>query len=245
MFDQTFVDTRAHTRRPWTMAASLLMQIGVTAALLIMPLLHPEILHLRLEIPVWVPLKPLAKELPPEAKTPSRSHTPPTPRVISVFAAPPRVPRQISMDADVPQLISLMMAGPASSTDRSAVTPGLSDALPVYTAPAPPPPTVKKKETPKGPAHVSSGVQAAKMVFGPRPLYPALARAARIQGTVRIQAVISPNGTIQNLSVMSGPPLLIAAALDAVERWRYRPTLLNGEPVEVATEIDVNFTLSQ
>jgi periplasmic protein TonB len=244
MFDQTFVDTHAHARRPWTMAASLLMQIGVAATLLIMPLLHPEMLRLKIEIPVWVPLKPLAKELPPEAKTPSRSHTPPTPRVISVFAAPPRVPRQISMDAEAPQFTSLTMAGPSSSADRSAVIPGLSDALPVYTPP-PAPPLVKKIETPKGPTHVSSGVQAAKMVFGPRPLYPALARAARLQGTVKIQAVISPNGTIQNLSVMSGPPLLIAAALDAVRRWRYQPTLLNGEPVEVATEIDVNFTLSQ
>jgi periplasmic protein TonB len=90
---------------------------------------------------------------------------------------------------------------------------------------------------------VGGGVQSAKLIFGPKPLYPPIARAARTQGTVRIQAVIARDGSIQHLQVVSGPPLLIAVALEAVQRWRYQPTLLNGQPVEVITEIDVNFTL--
>ena len=76
-------------------------------------------------------------------------------------------------------------------------------------------------------------------------MYPPLAKAARVQGTVKFEAKISKEGTIEDLKVVSGPPLLIQAALDAVKQWLYKPTLLNGEPVEVLTTIDVNFTLSQ
>jgi protein TonB len=83
------------------------------------------------------------------------------------------------------------------------------------------------------------------LIFQPRFEYPALAKMARIQGVVRLEAVISRDGTIQSLKVISGHPLLIKAALDAVQRWRYQPTLLNGQPVEVATEIDVNFALAE
>jgi protein TonB len=72
-----------------------------------------------------------------------------------------------------------------------------------------------------------------------------LARQARIQGTVKLEADISKDGTIENLKVISGHPLLIQAALDAVKQWRYQPTLLNGVAVEVVTTIDVNFTLGQ
>ena len=72
-----------------------------------------------------------------------------------------------------------------------------------------------------------------------------LAKQARIQGVVRLNAIIGKDGTIQNLTVATGHPLLVPAALEAVKQWVYRPTLLNGEAVEVVTQIDVNFTLSQ
>ena len=75
--------------------------------------------------------------------------------------------------------------------------------------------------------------------------YPPLAKQARIQGTVRFNAVIGKDGTIQNLTLVSGHPLLVPSATEAVHQWVYQPTLLNGEPVEVVTQIDVNFTLSQ
>ena len=84
-----------------------------------------------------------------------------------------------------------------------------------------------------------------ELIFQPKPEYPPLAKMARIQGTVRLDAVISKDGTIQDLKVISGHPLLVKAALEAVQRWRYQPTLLNGDAVEVATEIDVNFTLAE
>jgi len=86
-------------------------------------------------------------------------------------------------------------------------------------------------------------VEAAKLIFQVKPEYPPLAKMARIQGVVRLEAVIRTGGTIRNLRVLAGHPLLVKAAIDAVARWRYQPTLLNGDPVEVITEIDVNFTL--
>jgi protein TonB len=76
-----------------------------------------------------------------------------------------------------------------------------------------------------------------------QPQYPAIAKAARIQGTVVLQATISKSGTIENLHVLSGPPMLQQAAMDAVRSWRYKPYLLNGDPVEVETQVNVVFTL--
>jgi protein TonB len=92
---------------------------------------------------------------------------------------------------------------------------------------------------------VGGDVEASRLLFGPKPLYPPIAKVTRTQGTVRIQASIGRDGSIRNLQLISGPPLLVAAAIEAVRQWRYKPTLLNGEPVEVITEIAVNFALSQ
>ena len=76
-----------------------------------------------------------------------------------------------------------------------------------------------------------------------QPVYPPIAKAARVSGTVVLQATISKTGTIENLHVVSGPAMLQQAALDAVKSWRYRPYLLNSEPVEVETTVNVIFTL--
>jgi protein TonB len=78
-----------------------------------------------------------------------------------------------------------------------------------------------------------------------QPQYPSLARQARIQGTVLLSAVISRDGKIENLQVLSGHPMLVQAAMDAVRQWRYRPYYLNNEPVEVETQVTVNFTLAR
>jgi protein TonB len=91
---------------------------------------------------------------------------------------------------------------------------------------------------------VSQGVTQGMVLHRVQPTYPPLARTARVQGSVILAAVIGKDGTIQNLHVISGHPLLTQAALDAVKQWRYRPYILNGEPVEVDTQVTVNFTLS-
>jgi protein TonB len=87
-------------------------------------------------------------------------------------------------------------------------------------------------------------VQQAKLVRQPLPVYPPLARQTRVSGVVRLIGIIASDGTIKELKVISGHPLLVRSALDAVSRWIYHPTLLNGQPVEVIAPIDVHFKLN-
>jgi periplasmic protein TonB len=107
----------------------------------------------------------------------------------------------------------------------------------------PPPPKSDPPAKPSAPIHVSGGVQMAKLVKQVIPVYPPLARSARISGVVHLVGIIAKDGTIRNLQLIDGHPLLARAALDAVSRWIYKPTLLSGEPVEVICPIDVTFTL--
>jgi protein TonB len=105
------------------------------------------------------------------------------------------------------------------------------------------PVAVPKVATPQR-VRVSSGVSEGLLIHKVTPNYPPLARSARIQGSVVLQALISKDGTIQNLRAVSGHPMLTPAAIEAVKQWRYKPYYLNGEPVEVETQITVNFTLA-
>ena len=100
----------------------------------------------------------------------------------------------------------------------------------------PPPPIAAK------PPRVSRMMEG-NLVVRVQPVYPPLARQARVQGTVELRAIINREGKIENLQALNGSPLLIPAAIDAVRQWRYRPYYLNGEPIEVETMITVNFTL--
>jgi protein TonB len=105
------------------------------------------------------------------------------------------------------------------------------------------PVAVPKVATPQR-VRVSLGVSQGLLVKRVQPNYPPLARQARIQGQVLLQAEISKDGTIENLRLISGHPMLAPAAIEAVKQWRYRPYMLNGEPVAVETQVQVNFTLS-
>jgi len=102
---------------------------------------------------------------------------------------------------------------------------------------------VPKVATPQR-VRVSQGVSEGLLVHQVKPNYPALAKQARIQGSVVLQAAIGKDGSIQNLRLVSGHPMLAPAAIEAVKQWKYRPYFLNGEPVEVDTQITVNFTLA-
>jgi protein TonB len=99
------------------------------------------------------------------------------------------------------------------------------------------------KAAPPRKVNISAGVELGLLIQKVTPTYPPIAKAARVQGTVVLQATISKQGTIEDLKVVSGPPMLQQAALDAVRQWRYRPYLLNNEPVEVETSVQVIFTL--
>jgi protein TonB len=105
------------------------------------------------------------------------------------------------------------------------------------------PTAVPKAATPKR-ITVSQGVTTGLLIRKVQPAYPPLAKQARISGAVVLQAVIGKDGTIQNLRAVSGHPMLIQSAIDAVRQWKYKPYFLNGEPVEVDTQVTVNFTLA-
>jgi TonB family protein len=126
--------------------------------------------------------------------------------------------------------IAYLISAPDTTT-RTAVSTPAASALPASGDPS----TIR----------VGGNVQAAKLIQQPRPVYPLDAKEARIQGVVKLQATIAVDGTVKNLEVLSGHPLLVPSALDAVRQWVYQTTLLNGNPVEVVTQIDVNFTLAQ
>jgi protein TonB len=170
--------------------------------------------------------------------------------------APKQVPKQIAeiKEDELPPaatgavgVVGGVPGGVAGGTPGGVLGGIISSGNVNPTLPPPPPPPVEKKKDPGPPKRITIGgnVQQAKLVRQPKPVYPPLAKQARISGVVHLAAVISANGTIQDLKVISGHPLLIPAALEAVKQWVYQPTLLNGEPVEVQTQIDVNFTLSQ
>jgi protein TonB len=105
------------------------------------------------------------------------------------------------------------------------------------------PVAVPKVATPQR-VRVSQGVTQGLLIRKVQPNYPPLARQARIQGSVLLQAEISKEGSIENLHLISGHPMLAPAAIEAVKQWKYKPYILNGEPVEVETQITVNFTLA-
>jgi protein TonB len=111
--------------------------------------------------------------------------------------------------------------------------------------PPPPIPEPVPEAKPQAPSRILVGgkVMEAKLIRRVIPVYPPLARQARVQGVVRLDAIIARDGTIQDLRVASGHPFLVAAAVEAVRQWLYQPTRLNDVPVEVITRIDVNFTL--
>lgn len=241
MFDQTFVNTNGRTRKPWTVAVSLALQTAVIAVALIAPLLRVASLDLPLKIPHPLPFEKIDLKVKPEPKAaphPAQEVSRPVFH-LAPLQAPTTVPARIDLSPDAPEIATAAASGPAG--------PALGGLLPGIVTPPPPPTQIVKSPPPppSAPVRVGSGVQSAKLVFGPKPAYPPLARTARIEGTVRIQAVIGRDGAIRNLQLISGPPLLVAVAMEAVKQWHYKPTLLNGEPVEVITVIDVNFTLSQ
>ena len=143
-----------------------------------------------------------------------------------------------------------MRPGPDSNNEtvlRISVLPQAngSGPLPVPVPPSPNVQTVPSTPTPPGTIRVGGNVQSAKLVKQPVPVYPPLAKQARIQGTVQLSVLIGPDGTVQDVQLLSGHPLLVQAATDAVKQWVYQPTLLNGTPAPVLTVVDVNFTLSQ
>jgi protein TonB len=162
-----------------------------------------------------------------------------------VFVAPTVIPSRIELADDAP-IVGMPDDGPASVGVPDGVYGLAPTGIIAPPKPAPPSPVPPRATTSVPPrVRVGGVVQSAKLVRQPKPVYPPLARIARVSGIVRLEAVIGRDGTIASLHVMSGHPLLVPAALEAVQQWVYQPTLLNGDPVEVLTQIEVNFKLGE
>lgn len=253
MFEQSFLTSSNGTRKAWTTTVSFLGQIVLVAILILIPLLYPD------AMPATLLSGPLLAPEPP---------APPRPRLDAVQVVQTKIIRQFTagrlmMPTEIPKKILLLddgdmpQAGPAGLPGVPGGTGvpggnGVIDSIArsaANMAPAPPPavvtPAASAAPKPVDRIKVGGRVQEALILRRVLPVYPTLARTARIQGTVRLIGIISTDGTIQQLQVISGHPLLIAAAVEAVRQWVYRPTMLNGEPVEVVAPIDVNFKLGQ
>jgi protein TonB len=252
MFEQTFVDGQAKTRKPWTVLLSFLLQTVLIGVLVLIPLIYTETLpKAQLTSFLMAPPPPPPPPPPPQAAPPKPVKVIPKMMDAGRLMAPKVVPKEIAVikeDEAPPPSVGVVggVAGGVPGGAGGGVIGGIIGAVP-SAAPPPPPPPKKEEPKPVTPQRIRVGgnVSAANLIRRVTPVYPQLAKQARIQGTVRFTAIIGKDGTIQNLQLVSGHPLLVASAQDAVKQWVYRPTLLNGEPVEVVTQIDVNFTLSQ
>ncbi|HUI42497.1 MAG TPA: energy transducer TonB [Terriglobia bacterium] len=222
--------------------AAIPMGYVIDGALLALLVLYP-LIHMQALPKSAAGIVDVVPSPPPAAPSPVRTATPARRAASTALSAPVAIPNFIARAPAAPELApAATLAGGVPWGNQN----GLSDDLWNNVGagvPAPPPRPARLPAAAR--VRVGGQVEAAKLILQVEPRYPALAQAAHVQGTVRLEAVISPSGTIQSLRAVSGPPLLIQAAVDAVARWRYQPTLLNGEPVEVSTEIDVTFKLGE
>jgi protein TonB len=246
MFDELLESSvqRKRTNQGWTVLLSAVIQVLVLVILILVPLIYTEALPKTVLSTLLVAPPPPPPPPPPPAATPV-VRVKPVARLMQagVLRAPTAIPKNVTMIKEEelpPDIGAVGVTGGVPGGVPGGQAGGVLGGIIGGVGGGPPPPP---KEAPKR-IRVGGNVQQARLIARPTPAYPPLARQARIQGTVRLQAIIAKDGTVSQLEVLSGHPLLVQSALDAVRQWRYQPTLLNGEPVEVVTTIDVVFTLS-
>jgi protein TonB len=251
MFEQIVITDREKRNAPLSFAASLSVQTVAVGIALALPLAHVARLEPKLpDIICFIPKRlgpsEQVRQVVSQAVTSSNSQVS---RSYKAFQWPSKIPQRVSTGPD-PAGAPEFAIGPPSVGDPNGGPGGIAVEITNQRLVeiAPPEPkrnaVVQPAEAVKR-VRVGSGVQAAKLIFAPKPVYPPLAKQARVSGNVHLSAVITTDGRIGRLTVVSGHALLIPAALEAVKQWTYRPTTLNEEPVEVLTEIDVNFLLNQ
>ena len=211
-----------------------LVQAFILAILILIPLIYTEALPKAMLSTLLIAPPPPPPPPPPPAVV--KTIVKPVARLITSgkLMQPRAIPKEVAVfkEAELPPDV-ISNAGQTGGVFGGIPGQGMVSAV------APPPPK------PTAPQRVKQGgnVTAALILNQTRPLYPALARQARIQGNVVLHAIIDKEGKVAQLEVISGHPLLVQSALDAVKQWRYKPTQLNGDPVEVDTTITVTFTM--
>lgn len=244
MFEQTIITEH---RSPWTLALSFTVQTAFAAGIVLLSIITIDNLP-TVQLPAPMPPLPRAPQPVELVDTaPARMS-----RTVAnrVFTAPFRIPDRVAMVVDDLSQTGAPVPVIETGVAGTGLPPGLYTGTPLYrvnpferiTPPAPPPaeqPTAKPPRT----ITVGGNVMEAMIIRRIIPEYPRLARDMRISGTVKLLGIISRDGMVRELKVVEGHPLLVKAAVAAVMQWLYRPTLLNGEPVDVIAPIEVNFTL--
>ncbi|HEY3441543.1 MAG TPA: energy transducer TonB [Paludibaculum sp.] len=251
MFEQSFVQATATTHRGAPVALSLLLQASVIGTGILIPLLNPDLLPSAMMGNTLF----LAPPAPAPAAPPSTPATGPITRALrqlrdGVLMMPVTIPNKVANIEEPPDAAATGVGVPGAifaGQGGGSVVESLVRSMTRTEAPPAPVAAVKEPERarPIVRSRVGGNVQDALVISRKIPEYPALARSMRVEGKVVFQAVIGTAGTIQQLQLVSGHPLLVQAAMDAVRQWRYRPTMLNGDPIEVDTVISVSFTLNR
>ena len=244
MFDDLVESSvvRTKTNKSWSVVLSAIVQGIIVVVFVLIPLIYTEALPKQLLTTFLVAPAPPPPPPPPAAAAPRIVK--PVARLIQAgkMMAPTVIPKKVEMikEEEMPPDVGAVgvVGGVPGGVPGGQAGGVLGGIIGGSGGGMPPPP----KATPQR-IRVGGNVAAAKLVRQVTPLYPPIAKTAHISGTVILHAVIAKDGTIQNLDYVSGPPLLMKNAMDAVRQWRYSPTLLNGEPVEVDTTISVVFTL--
>ncbi len=243
MFEDSLIESgnKLKTRRLSTTILSFVLQVGLIGILILIPLIYTDALPKQQLMTFLVAPPPPPPPPPPPAAAPVKVVKMVSEVVNGQLRAPTKIPEKVQMikeEEAPPDLggggVPGGVPGGIPGGSASGVIGGILSSQPV---------AVPKVATPQR-VRVSSGVSTGLLIKKVTPNYPPLARQARIQGQVILQAEISKEGTIQNLQLISGHAMLAPAAIEAVKQWRYKPYLLNGEPVAVETQVVVNFSLS-
>ena len=240
MFEDSLMESggKIRTNAKWTTLSSFMIQAGIVGFLVLLPLIFTEALPKGQLNALFILAPPPP---PPPPPPPAPAHV--VKRVSEVVNGELRTPSKIPKKIE--HIVEDEAPPPATNGVMGGVVGGVPGGTPggvigsLVTSAAPPPPPAAPKPT--GPKKVSSGVMEGNLIRKVDPPYPSMAKIAHIQGDVVLQATISKGGTIENLRGVSGHPILIQAAMEAVRQWKYRPYELNGEPVEVETTITVRF----
>ena len=235
--------TGMKTKTGLTVFISTVFQMLLLGVMVLIPLIYTEALP-KAMLTTFLVAPPPPPPPPPPAAAPVQRVVRPMAKLMQSgkLQAPTAIPKQVTMlkeDEQPPDMGAVGVVGGVPGGIPGGQSGGvLGGIIGGVVSTLPPPPKA-------APARIRQGgnVQQAKLVNMVRPVYPPLAKQARISGTVRLHAIIAKDGSVIQLEVVQGHPLLVQSALDAVRQWRYQPTLLNGEPVEVDTTVDVVFSL--
>jgi periplasmic protein TonB len=242
MFSQTFVELSDADRRRKraTQTGSFIVQSLIVGVLVVLPLWFVDVLPMQ-QLSTFLVAPP-----PPPPPPPPAAPMVKVARVSEVvngsLRTPSRIPKTVKMikeeEAPFPANGGVI-GGVEGGVPGGQVNGVLGSLLPTTHSSAPPivaPPPKRLR--------ISTGISEGMLARRVEPVYPAIAMRARIEGTVKLRAIISKQGTIDNLQLVNGHPLLVSSAMEAVKQWRYRPYVLNGEPVEIETIVIVNFHIN-